>query len=73
MSAPSVASLFEDSLRHHRAGRLVDAQAGYRQVLSRDSNHADALHLLGIALHQAGGPGDESIRLIQRAIGRCLQ
>jgi len=54
-------------VRHHRAGRLDDAEEVYRQVLVRQPGHADALHLLGMIAH-ARGRGDEAIALIRRAI-----
>src|SRR5438105_6557033 len=41
-------------LAHHQAGRIVEAEAVYRKVLSADAKHFDALHLLGLALHQSG-------------------
>ena len=45
---------FQISLEHHRAGRLVQAETGYRALLSRNPNHAEALHWLGVLLYQAG-------------------
>src|SRR5262249_40594394 len=48
----------DDTLRlaigHHRAGRLADADRLYREILSTDPAHADALHGLGIVAAQAG-------------------
>ena len=51
------AALIEDGLAHHRAGRVAEAEALYRQALSRVADHADALHLAGLAVFQSGRPG----------------
>jgi tetratricopeptide (TPR) repeat protein len=40
------------AVRHHEAGQLQAAEEIYRQILSVAPNHADALHLLGIAASQ---------------------
>ena len=49
-AAPSIAR----GLDLHRAGHLREAAAIYGQLLKRDPKHADALHLLGLVLHQLG-------------------
>ncbi len=54
-------------LRHHRAGRVGEAERIYRQVLVTRPNHAGALHLLGVVAQQSGRL-DEAIELIRRAI-----
>ena len=51
---------------HHAAGRLDEAAAIYRRILDHEPDHADALHLLGVARMQLGRPG-EAIELISRA------
>jgi tetratricopeptide (TPR) repeat protein len=38
----------------HRAGKLVEAEGIYRQILARDPRQADALQLLGTLLGQKG-------------------
>ena len=63
----TVAELIEQGLNEHRAGRLAQAQAAYRQVLAIEPEHAEALHLLGVAAHQTGD-GDRAIAFIRRAI-----
>jgi len=61
---------YESGLSHYRAGRLAEAERIYRQVLARQPNHADALHMLGVLELQAGRL-DAGIELIRRAIGIC--
>jgi hypothetical protein len=39
---------FEAALAHHRAGRLPQAEAMYRQVLASEPDHVDSLHLLAV-------------------------
>jgi protein O-GlcNAc transferase len=42
----------ECAVAHHQAGRLVEAEALYRQVLAHAPGHADAMHLLGVVAAQ---------------------
>ncbi|MDQ2988074.1 MAG: hypothetical protein M3R60_03100 [Pseudomonadota bacterium] len=57
-------------LRHamaaHQAGRLDDAERGYRSLLPAAPNHPDALHYLGVLVHQRGRRQD-ALPLIERA------
>jgi tetratricopeptide (TPR) repeat protein len=55
------------ALDHHRAGRLAEAEAIYRQVLAAQPNHTDALNLLGTLAHQVGRR-DVALELIGRAL-----
>ncbi|CAO3432805.1 tetratricopeptide repeat protein [Azospirillum doebereinerae] len=48
------ATLLDTALSHHRAGRLDDACALYDRLLVYAPDHADTLHLSGLAAHQAG-------------------
>lgn len=41
-------------LAHHQQGRLLDAKDAYCRVLQRDPQHADAWHMLGMVMYQAG-------------------
>jgi len=59
--------LFAGALAHHRAGRLVEAEQLYWQILAVDPRHAHSLHLLGVIAHQRGHH-QPSIDLIRRAI-----
>ncbi|GGF22856.1 hypothetical protein GCM10011611_31160 [Aliidongia dinghuensis] len=62
-------SLLETAIVRHGAGRLDEAEAIYRQLLAARPNDADALHLMGVLLHQRGR-SDEGRGLIEAAIGR---
>ena len=55
------------AIEAHKEGRLDDAAAVYRQVLATEPDHADALHLLGVVMHQMSR-NDEARPLIERAI-----
>jgi len=55
---PSTAELFQRALADHRAGRLLQAQAAYRQILSVDPAHVDAHLALGAALQALGQPAE---------------
>jgi protein O-GlcNAc transferase len=48
----------EQAYAHHAAGRLEEADEGYRQILAADPRHFDALHLRGVLALQAGRPAD---------------
>jgi predicted O-linked N-acetylglucosamine transferase (SPINDLY family) len=47
---------FLAAVQHHRAGRLREAEALYRQVIARFPRAAEAHGLLGFLAHQAGEP-----------------
>lgn len=59
--------VFKLARRHHRAGRLADAERIYQEILERQPNHAGALHLLGVVAGQRG-QFDRAIELIERAV-----
>lgn len=54
------------ALQHHRAGRLAEAEALYRQILASEPGHAEARHLLGLVAHQVGRH-DLALELIRQA------
>src|SRR5947208_1825464 len=54
------------ALEHHRAGRLVEAEASYRAALALDADNPDALHWLAVLTFQAG-KSEEAIAPLQRA------
>lgn len=57
----------DEALALHQRGDLVRAEAVYREFLQAEPSNADAWHLLGVALHQAGRHL-EAIEHIGRAI-----
>jgi predicted O-linked N-acetylglucosamine transferase (SPINDLY family) len=61
------AQLFADALEHQKAGRLVQAESLYKQVLAINPRHADTLHLLGVISYQTGRP-EPAVALIRQAI-----
>ncbi len=56
-----------DALARHRAGALDEAAGLYAEILNRQPDHADALHLLGVIEQQRGRP-KVSADLIARAL-----
>jgi len=55
------------AVAEHRAGRLAEAERGYRGVLAAAPEQPDALHLLGLLTQQRGEPAAAEA-LIRRAI-----
>ncbi len=55
MASPSASLTL--GLHYHRAGRLVEAEGLYREVLAAEPENADALHLFGVLAHQVGQHG----------------
>jgi tetratricopeptide (TPR) repeat protein len=64
--SPSVEQL-QRALGHHQAGRLQQAERLYRDILAREPEHPDALHLLGVIAHQTG-QHEQAVTLIELAI-----
>jgi len=60
-------TVLQTALEFHRAGRLADAEAIYRQILARNPNDADAHNNLGAVL-KAQGRIDQAIESYRRAI-----
>jgi tetratricopeptide (TPR) repeat protein len=56
----------QSAIAHHRAGRLAEAEAGYRAAVARNANDPRALHMLGAVLVQQRRPAD-AIPHLQRA------
>jgi predicted O-linked N-acetylglucosamine transferase (SPINDLY family) len=64
---PRVDKRLERGLRHHQAGDRQAAERIYRQVLARDPENADALHLLGLLAKEAGDR-QGAFNLIRQAV-----
>ena len=43
--------LLQEAFNSHQAGRLEEAEVGYRKILQADPRHADANHFLGLIAH----------------------
>lgn len=59
--------IFSAALAAHRAGRLPEAEAGYRRALAEAPDDANAAHLLGVLCSQAGRHA-EGEKFIRRAL-----
>src|SRR5581483_7927204 len=46
--------MLDDIIELHRAGRLPEAEAGYRELLAANPDDPEVLHLLGILRGQCG-------------------
>jgi tetratricopeptide (TPR) repeat protein len=64
---PTNPDQMKQALAHHQSGRLAEAEAIYRAVLQQEPHQPHALHLLGVAAHQAGRH-NEALDLIGRAL-----
>ena len=67
MNSLSADQAFAAALQHHQAGQLAQAEQGYRQVLTVDGNHADAIHFLGVIAMQTGNL-EAALQLVERSI-----
>jgi predicted O-linked N-acetylglucosamine transferase (SPINDLY family) len=65
-AAPEVNALWESALAQHRAGRLLDAERLYREVLVHQAAHGPALHRLSVLAYQRGQAAS-AIDLLTRA------
>ncbi|MBI2311686.1 MAG: tetratricopeptide repeat protein [Betaproteobacteria bacterium] len=63
----SITQAIEIATRHLQEGRLPQAEAILRQVLSKEPNHAAALHFLGVIAHRVN-KHDAAAELIRRSI-----
>jgi tetratricopeptide (TPR) repeat protein len=55
------------ALQHFRAGRSQQAEDVCRQAIQDDPDNADALHLMGVLVHQSGRSG-EAVELLRKAV-----
>jgi tetratricopeptide (TPR) repeat protein len=66
-AAVALQAKFEQGMALHRQGNLAEAERIYREVLQRQPNYFDALHMLGLIAHQTRH-SEQAIELIERAI-----
>ncbi len=64
---PNSSELLSTALSRHKAGEFSEAASLYREILSKEPQHADALHLLGVLCNQLGSP-DLAVELITKSI-----
>jgi len=67
MPPSAIQRALDQALQHHRAGRLQQAEQLYRQILTQQPDHPEALHLLGVLASQSG-QHDTAVKLIRQAI-----
>src|SRR5579863_1178857 len=65
--SPDIQAMLAHALRDHRAGRLLEAERIYQEILAIDAEQSDSLHLLGMVAYQAGRQ-DTAVGLIREAI-----
>ncbi len=63
----NVQQAFEAARLHHHGGRLVEAEAIYRQILAVAPERADVTHLLGVLAGQTGRSA-EAVALLRQSI-----
>ncbi|MBU0799306.1 MAG: tetratricopeptide repeat protein, partial [Alphaproteobacteria bacterium] len=68
-ASAEVQRLLAEALAHHQAGRVAEAEQGYKQVLALDAENADAHHLFGVLAYQVGR-FDIAVQLISEAVKR---
>jgi Flp pilus assembly protein TadD len=51
-----IVARFQQGLAHHQAGRFLEAQDAYSEVLTADPRHADAWRLMSLLADQFGRP-----------------
>jgi Tfp pilus assembly protein PilF len=64
--AASAALMLQSALAHHRAGRLIDAEAFCRKILQAEPDHPDALLLSGAIAYQLG-QNETAVELMGRS------
>lgn len=62
-----IQAILSEGITFHQSGQLREAEIRYKQILSQNPDHADAMHLLGLLAGQMGNH-PISIDLISKAI-----
>ncbi len=63
----TIEQVFALALKHHRSGRLSQAETCYKKILAIKPDHADALQHWGVIAYQTGNY-DSAIDLIKRSL-----
>jgi len=63
---PSLQAIISSAFKHHQAGNFTAAEALYREVLSVNHHNLNALHLLGLLMHQRHSTA-EAVSLLEHA------
>ena len=66
-NSSATTTLLEKGVSFHQIGNLLEAEKIYREVITANKNHPDALHLLGL-IELQNGNAESAISLIQKAI-----
>ena len=67
MAPLTIQQAFRSAVEHHQAGRLVEAEQLYQQILAEQPQHANAMLNLGL-LTQQSGRKEAALDLIGRAV-----
>jgi predicted O-linked N-acetylglucosamine transferase (SPINDLY family) len=59
--------IFQTGIEKHRQGKVKEAISIYQQILSRDANYFDALHMIGLAYKQLG-MSEQALGFFEKAI-----
>jgi len=70
--ASGAQALLAQAYAHHQAGRLAEAQAGYRALLAVDAHNYYGEHLLGVVALQRAQP-EEALGHFERAVALAPQ
>ena len=67
-AATALQMKFSQAITLHQQGRIIEAESIYREILRRQPEHFDALHLLGVIAIQTRHT-EQGVELIRKAIG----
>jgi protein O-GlcNAc transferase len=67
LKSRDIQAYLKRAVQLHRSGHVPDAKAIYDAILDVDSNHAEALHLSGVAAYQSGD-FSTAVERIEKAI-----
>mgnify|MGYP001553781711 CR=1 FL=1 len=66
-----IGKILQDAAAHLQSGRLSEAEALYRQVLQRQPDHPQTLHVLGL-LHYQNGRMQLAVASLEKTIAAKL-